>query len=159
MALFARELRTKRGLIVITNAVTTAAEAPDNTDATIITTGGVLRRSTLGSVGDVAVQTLVGLRADIAFIATAGVVDGLSYPAVEEASVKKAMIASSSEVILLADHTKLDQVALALFAPLTAINRIITTGYPSPELAEALDAASIDLIVVPYVAEDRREEP
>jgi len=82
---FARELVHRRNLRVVTNAITTAAEVAENPDATIILTGGVFRRSTRGTVGDIAVRTLSALRADQAFIAAAGVaVDGLSYPALEE---------------------------------------------------------------------------
>ena len=145
---FARELVHKRNLRVVTNAITTAAEVAENPDATIILTGGVFRRSTRGTVGDIAVRTLSALRADQAFIAAAGVaVDGLSYPALEEVSVKQAMIASAAEVILLADHSKFDQVSLALFADLGAIDRFVTSAPPEGALALALEEAGVELII------------
>jgi DeoR/GlpR family transcriptional regulator of sugar metabolism len=145
---FARELVHKQNLRVVTNAITTAAEVAENPDATIILTGGVFRRSTRGTVGDIAVRTLSALRADQAFIAAAGVaVDGLSYPALEEVSVKQAMIASAAEVILLADHSKFDQVSLALFADLGAIDRFVTSAPPEGTLALALEEAGVEVIV------------
>jgi len=144
----ARELVEKRNLRVVTNAITTAAEVAENPDATIILTGGVFRRSTRGTVGDIAVRTLSTLRADQAFIAAAGVaVDGLSYPALEEVSVKQAMIASAAEVILLADHSKFDQVSLALFADLGSIDRFVTSAPPEGALALALEEAGVEVMV------------
>ena len=65
-------------------------------DASVIVTGGILRRNTLGGVGDVAVKALNGIRADIVFLATSGIAkDGLTYPSMDEVSVKQAMMRSA----------------------------------------------------------------
>ena len=119
----------------------------------------MFRRSTRGTVGDIAVRTLSALRADQAFIAAAGVaVDGLSYPALEEVSVKQAMIASAAEVILLADHSKFDQVSLALFADLGSVDRFVTSARPQGALAEAIEEAGVDLIIAGEEAEATERE-
>lgn len=156
---FARELVHKHNLKVVTNAITTAAEVAENPDATIILTGGMFRRSTRGTVGDIATRTLAGLRADQAFIAAAGVApDGLSYPAIEEVSVKQAMIASAAEVIVLADHSKFGQVSLALFAGLDSIDKLVTSAAPTGEMAAAIEEAGIELIIAePARAAEVRE--
>ena len=115
---FAQALQGKSGLTVVTNSVTTATLIADGTDATIVLTGGVLRRSTLGVAGELAVRSLGELRADQAFIATSGIdPEGISYPSLEEVPVKRAMIEAAAEVILLVDESKFNQVCLARVAP------------------------------------------
>lgn len=149
-AMFARELRDKSDLTVITNAFNIATEMAEYSDASIIGTGGLLRRSTLGAVGDVAVKALLGLRADITFIATAGLAkDGLTYPSLEEVSVKQALISCSTSVVLLADSSKFDEVWLAVFAPLSRIDQLITERSPEGELYDALVKAGVEIIVAP----------
>jgi DeoR family transcriptional regulator, fructose operon transcriptional repressor len=57
------------------------------------------------------------------------------------------MIASAAEVILLADHSKFDQVSLALFADLGAVDRFVTSAPPEGALALALEEADVELII------------
>jgi DeoR/GlpR family transcriptional regulator of sugar metabolism len=148
MAEFARALQGKRGLTIITNSVTTATIVAELTDATVVVTGGVLRRSTLGVAGDLTVQALAGLRADAAFIATSGLhPDGISYPALEEVPAKRAMIAAAAYVVLLTDHTKFDCVRLARIASLDSLDCIVTSRPPQGSLADAIEQAGVRLIV------------
>lgn len=128
-AYLARELRDKRDLVVVTNAITTAMELVDIPDITLVMTGGVVRRATGGATGDLAVVTLRELRVDQAFVAShsVSVEGGLTEPSFEEVGVKRAMIAAASEVVLIADHSKFGRDALVRLAPLTAIDHVVTS--------------------------------
>src|SRR5450759_2748815 len=101
-------LRDKRALVVVTNAVTHAWELMKNPEATVIMAGGIMRRSTFGAVGDLAVDAISQLHVDHAFLAIHSVsaAAGLTYPSFKEVAVKRAMIASAPEVTLLGDSSK-----------------------------------------------------
>jgi len=140
---FVRALKGKRDLVVITNAVTNAIELMKNPDITVVLTGGVVRPATFGAVGDMAVANLGMLRVDQTFLAISGVSieGGLTYPNFEEVGVKRAMIAASAEVILLADPSKFGRDSLVRVAPLGVLSKIVTT----PGMDSRLEAHLRDL--------------
>jgi DeoR family transcriptional regulator of aga operon len=150
MRSFVRHLKTKRDLVVITNGVNHVTELLANPTTTLVMTGGVIRRTTLGAAGDLAVATLETLRADQAFIATHGfsVDEGLTYPSFEEVAVKRAMIAAGAEVTLLADASKCGRTSMVRIAPLSVLNRIITNP-PIPAAEQRkLKELRIELVMV-----------
>ncbi len=151
----ATALRNKRDLVIITNAVTIASELLKSQDISVIFTGGVIRRTTFGAVGDLALSALRGLNVDQTFLAisAASIEHGLMYPGFEEVSVKQAMIEAASEVILLADHTKFGRKALVSVAPITAMSRIITDWGIDPEKAQEIRDQGVDLIIAPPLDE------
>ena len=155
-AYFARALRGKRDLVVVTNAVTNAFELMQYSDATVVLTGGVVRPTTLGAVGDIAIATIHELRVDQTFLAIQSVsIDGgLTYPSLDEAAVKKAMIAAGSEVILLADSSKFGRESLVRVAPLDVLARVVTTPGMPPEIAQQLADLDIEVIVVEVTEDD-----
>lgn len=151
MVHFVRALRGKRDLVVITTAVTNAAELMEYPGVTVVLTGGVVRPATFGAVGDMAVSNLSELRVDQTYLAINGItVDGgLTYPNFEEAAVKRAMIAAAAETILLADHSKFGRDALVRVAPLTAMSRIITSPGVDPAVLHEIGEAGVDVVVAP----------
>jgi DeoR family transcriptional regulator of aga operon len=161
MRCLASHLETKRDLVVITNGVSNVDELLANPTTTVVMTGGTIRRTTLGSVGDLGVVTLQALRADQTFIATQGfsVDAGLTYPSFEEVAVKRAMLASGAEVTLLADASKCGRSAMIQIAPLTAVQRIITSHpIPEEERQKIIDLG-IELVVVEEEAGDKEAPP
>jgi DeoR family transcriptional regulator, fructose operon transcriptional repressor len=146
----ARALRGKQNLVVVTTAVTNAIELVGNPTMSVIMTGGMIRPSTFGASGQLAAATLRGLHVDQAFLAihSVSVAGGLTYPSFEEVDAKRAMIEAAAEVILLADHSKFGRQALVRVAPITAVQRIITTAGIDPDEAAAIRELGIDLIIV-----------
>jgi DeoR family fructose operon transcriptional repressor len=147
---FARGLRGKRDLVVITNAVTNALELMENSDATVVLTGGVVRATTLGAVGSLAVASLHELHVDQTYLAiqSVSVEGGLTYPSFDEVAVKRAMIAAASEVILLADSSKFGHDSLVKVAPLDVLTRVITTPGLASDMSRHLQDLGIDVVVV-----------
>ena len=145
----ARALRRTRDLVVVTTAVTNALELVGNPATTVIMTGGVIRPVTFGASGQLAAATLKELRVDQAFLAIHSVSarGGLTYPSFEEVEAKRAMIEAASEVILLADHSKFGREALVRVAPLTAVQRIVTTPGVDPDEMAAIRDMGIEVIV------------
>jgi DeoR family fructose operon transcriptional repressor len=154
---FVRALKSKRDLIVVTNAVTNAVELMDSREITVVLTGGVVRPVTYGAVGDFAVATLAELRVDQTFLAinSISIKGGLTYPSFEEVAVKRAMIAAAAEVILLADHSKFGRESLVRVAPIDVLTAVVTSGGSDPETLAALREHGVKVIVAAATQEGR----
>lgn len=136
-------LRAIDGLTILTNDIHIAHELVDGPSGQVILTGGSMgtgHRYCL--VGRVAEQTIGQFVANRCIIGTSGIdtVRGITDPFPEVALVKAAMIRQSTEVILVADHTKLGRIHKAWVAPVDAVHRIITDKDASPEQLEQLQA-------------------
>jgi DeoR family fructose operon transcriptional repressor len=145
----ARALRQTPDLVVVTTAVTNALELLGNPGATVVMTGGVIRPNTFGASGRLAAATLAELRVDHTFLAihSVSVHGGLTYPMFEEVDAKRAMIDAAREVTLLADHSKLGRESLIRVAPISAVNRIVTSPGGDPDELDAIRDAGIEVIV------------
>ena len=146
----ARQLRQERSNTntVVTNAVNIARElAAADLDVTL--TGGSLRPLTFSLVGPIAEAALAGLHVDKLFLATNGVdlKHGLTTPNLAEAQVKRAMIASAKEVILVADHSKLGRISFCQFCPLTRIDCLITDAGAPADFLRALEERQIKVLI------------
>ncbi len=119
---------SKKPVTIISNAAPVLEILKNNPNITLISTGGILRRSSMTLVGPTAEATLREMRVDKLFLAVNGVSlgFGLSHNNLSEVTIKQAMIRSAHEVILLADHTCFEQEAFIQVAPVTAVQRLIT---------------------------------
>lgn len=136
-------------LLVITNAVPIAFKLSANDEIQLHILGGRVRGLTRAVVGADTTEQLDALRPDIAFVGTNGVdADfGLSTPDTAEAAVKKAIVRSARRIVALADSSKLGEKTLVRFAALGDIDTLITDAPPSAELAAALAAADVEVVI------------
>jgi DeoR family fructose operon transcriptional repressor len=136
-------------LLVITNAVPIATKLAGNEDIQVYILGGRVRGLTRAVVGPSTIAQLDALRPDIAFVGTNGVhADfGFSTPDAVESAVKTAIVRSARRVVALADSSKLDKETLIRFAGLSEIDVLITDALPSLELAAALAAADVEVVI------------
>ncbi|MCP9949037.1 DeoR/GlpR family DNA-binding transcription regulator [Actinomadura madurae] len=104
----AAHLVARRGLTVVTNSLAVAHTLARAPDVEVLLTGGVLRGSIRALVGGAAEQSLAGLRARVAFLSGNGLTAerGLSTPNMEVAMVDRALARAATEVVVLADATK-----------------------------------------------------
>lgn len=108
----ARQLVTMNKLTVVTNDFVIADYLMDNSDCTIIHTGGAVCRENRSCVGEAAATLLRGLMIDQAFIsASSWSVRGISTPAEDKVTVKRAVASASRQKILVCDATKYGQIA------------------------------------------------
>lgn len=136
-------------LLVITNSLPMAATLSTNTHLLLDIVGGRVRGLTSAVVGARATEQLGALRPDIAFIGTNGLHTdfGLSTPDPVEAATKTAMVRAARQVVVLADASKLGTETLVRFATLEEIDTLVTTAEPSAELAAALAAAGVEVVI------------
>jgi DeoR/GlpR family transcriptional regulator of sugar metabolism len=139
-----------KGLTGITNALNIANELADAPNLSLIMIGGILRQVSNSFVGPQAERMLSALHADHLFLA----VDGLDLeigpttPDILEAQLNRLMIAVSNEVTIVADSSKIGRRSLSTIGELSTIHRLVTDDRIAPELAQAIRAKGLELIVV-----------
>jgi DeoR/GlpR family transcriptional regulator of sugar metabolism len=149
-AYLAEELKKKKDITVITNSVTVFDILNPTLGITLISTGGTLRYSNQMMVGPTAEGALKELRADKLFLMVSGIsLDfGLSHQPISEITIKQAMIRSTHEVILLADHTSFVEETGIQVAPLSVVNRLITDDALPPSIRLSISKAGIQIMIV-----------
>jgi DeoR family fructose operon transcriptional repressor len=136
-------------LTVITNSIPVFDILKSNPDLTLISTGGVMRRSSLALVGPTAEKSLQELRADKLFLTVSGVsLDfGLSHTNVSEVTIKQTMLHSAREVILLADHTSFGEESMIQIAPLNVIHKLVTDNALAASIRLNLSKLGIHVLI------------
>jgi DeoR/GlpR family transcriptional regulator of sugar metabolism len=123
-------------LNVVTNAVNIAMELVGLPGLSLTLIGGLLLPDFFALVGPSAEQHLGQIYVSKAFMGVTGVhpIHGLTGPNPLEALTHRVMLQRAQQVIVLADHTKLDRVALNAIAPVSAFQTLITDSSAPPEL-------------------------
>ncbi len=131
-----KELRDRRGLVVVTNGLP-AAEALVESDATVVMPGGTLRRSSWALVGDMG-ATLAGRgRLTYGFFGLRALSPelGLLDLSPEETAVKRRLVSISASVYGLFDSSKVGRFALHPFVETAGITGLICDdGVPDDEV-------------------------
>jgi len=142
----APHLRDKPKLTVVTNNITLASKLGDSSTQVNIL-GGRIRPATLTAVGAKTVSDLMDFNAVVSFIGANGI--GLEAGAtaydIDEALVKKTMMARSAERILLADSSKFGSTYPASFAGFADFDRVVTNVDADPTLVEAFSSAGVEV--------------
>lgn len=112
---------------------------------TLLLPGGEPRPGELALTGPLTLASLAALRFDTAVISCCGLTaqDGLTAYDLGDAAVKQAAIASSRRVIAVTEAAKLSRTALALAAPLSALDVVVTEDTAPDAETEALTAAGV----------------
>lgn len=132
-------LPSAREYTIITHSLTIALALSTRPNVHLLMLGGRVRPRTLANVDDWALQTLADLSVDVAFVGTNGmsVARGLSTPDVTEAAVKRAIVGAAAHVVLLADHTKLDDEHLVRFSDISEVDVLVTdSGMAASDVKE-----------------------
>jgi DeoR/GlpR family transcriptional regulator of sugar metabolism len=146
----ARCLVNRRNLTIITPSFHVAALLVEQPDIRVILTGGILRPGELSLVGDLAQRAVQDFFVDKLFLGIGGIhfEAGLTEFNLDDALVKKAMLGSAKETIVVADATKFGRVAFAAVGPLSIVNRIVTDSTLYDSVSVRIRALDIDLLVV-----------
>ncbi len=124
----AKNLKEKRNLTVITNAINIAVELVNVKDFKVFLSGGRLRYGDLSCSGLLTGNFLRQFNVDKAIIGVGGITlqDGVSDYHVEEAGTRKLMIEQSNQVIAVTDYSKFGVKALAKVCDLEEIDVLVT---------------------------------
>jgi DeoR family transcriptional regulator of aga operon len=146
----ARALSDRRRLTVVTNSLNIAAELAVRPNLKLVVTGGVARPESYELVGPLAEASLSALYLDIVFVGVDGieVSAGLTTHHEVEAHTNRALIGRARQVIVLADSSKIGQVAFARICDLTAVDEVITDAGADPQAVTALREAGAVVTLV-----------
>ena len=137
----ARALLGHRNLTVVTNNMNVANILVANESCEIMVTGGVLRRSDGGLVGDLTTQVVDQFKVDVAVIGASALdEDGdlLDFD-LREVGVSKAIIRQSRKTFLVTDGSKLTRSAPVRIASLRELDAVFTDRFPPALLASCRD--------------------
>lgn len=146
---FAEHLRPRQNLNIITNALNIALLLGGNPTNTVHMPAGQFKAPTLSLSGEKSVDFFVGIYAEKLFLATAGISfdAGLTYPAIGDIYVKRAMIKAASKVYLLADSTKIGRMSFSSLGGVELVHTLITDDGIAAEDVAGFEQRGIDVIV------------
>lgn len=145
----AKNLHSKHDLTIITPSLQIANELVNHQGIRLIISGGVLRPGELSMVGHLAERVFEEFYVDKLFLG-AGAIDlknGASEFNIEDALVKRAMVKTAKQVILVADSTKFNQIAFTSIVDTQSIHTIITDNELNPDIASQLEAKGIEVFL------------
>jgi DeoR/GlpR family transcriptional regulator of sugar metabolism len=145
----AMHLGDRQGLNIVTNALNIALHLGANPTFSVHMPGGQFKAPTLSLSGERSADYFEGLFAQKLFLATAAISfeAGLTFPAISDIAVKRAMIKSASKVYLAADSTKIGKTSFSSLGGIENIHCLITDSGIGDEDRRAFEDAGIEVIV------------
>jgi len=146
----AKNIKDKQDLTVITPSLHIAWELINHHGIRLILTGGFLRHGELSMVGYLAERVFAEVFVDKLFLGAGGVDlrTGATEFNLEDTLVKRAMVQSAKEVILVVDSSKFKSIALGLIVPLSKIHTIVTDNNLDPEIQKKMEDMGLRLIII-----------
>jgi DeoR family transcriptional regulator of aga operon len=146
----ARRLSDRNRLTVVTNSLNIASELAVRPNLKLVVTGGVARAESYELVGPFAESALGALNLDVAIIGVDGIsVDaGLTTHHEVEAHTNRAMTLRAHTVIVVADSSKVGQVAFARICELERVDELISDEGADPDAVSAIRAAGVEVTLV-----------
>ena len=133
---------------VITHSPPIALALAEHPSVEVIVIGGKLYKHELIAVGVAVVEAFRNFRADLCFLGVGSVHPdiGISTSNLEEAYVKRAMIASSAEVVALTSAEKIGTAAPYIIGPLSDLTHLVTERSVPEEVLAPYRALGITIV-------------
>jgi DeoR family transcriptional regulator, aga operon transcriptional repressor len=146
----ARVLSDRRRLTVVTNSLSIASELAVRPNLKLVVTGGVARPESYELVGPLAEGALATLNLDVALVGVDGISVGEGFTTHHEveAHTNHALIQRARRVIVVADSSKIGQVAFARICALHEVDELISDADAGPGEVEAIRSAGLDVTLV-----------
>ncbi len=134
---------------VVTNSPPVAVALAEHPQIEVIIIGGRLSKKSLVSMGAATLEAFHMIRADLCMLGICSLhpETGISTPDLEEAYVKRAMIASSAEVVALASAEKLGTAATYTVGPLSDLTHLVTEPGLPQEVLEPYRTIGITIVI------------
>jgi DeoR/GlpR family transcriptional regulator of sugar metabolism len=146
-------LKDKRNLTILTSSLTIANEVVSTfsllNEVRLILTGGIVRANELSMVGDIAHGSYQALHVDKAFLGVGGISleAGITEYNLDDAAVKKAMLKSAQQKIVLADSSKLGRTRFGTVCTLTEVDCIVTDNQASSEIVDEFSKLGVEVVI------------
>lgn len=134
---------------VVTTGIMTARELCRFPKVEVIQAGGKVHHTSYSTYGVIATDFLKQFNADIVFFSTRAVspMKGTFESIMDMVEEKRALVAISKKVVLLADHTKFEGRSLCQSIPIEEIDVVITDNKTSPEIIKDLKERGREVII------------
>jgi DeoR/GlpR family transcriptional regulator of sugar metabolism len=146
-------LAEKRHLTVLTNCVhnTFALQNLNLPDMTVICSGGILRQISSTFVGPLTERCFREIHAKKLFLSATGISleAAVTDPNMHETQVKRAMIESADQLIMLMDSSKFGIRSLMTVVTYPEIDVLITDSGCPPQIVDAIRGRGVDLRIAP----------
>jgi len=143
----------KRNLTIVTSCLQIANKVVDllsiNIDARLILAGGIVRPRELSMIGPIPERVYQELHVDKAFIGIGGISleDGLTEYNIEDTQIKKILIQSAREKIVVADGSKFGVTTFASVAPLNSVDKIVTDSSAPEDMIVKIREQGVEIIL------------
>ncbi|HSI58083.1 MAG TPA: DeoR/GlpR family DNA-binding transcription regulator [Ideonella sp.] len=148
---WARALAPTLRATVITHSPSVAVELAGHAHVEVVIIGGRLFKHSVVAVGATAIESIARFHADLYFMGVTGVHPqaGLTTGDMEEASVKRALMAAAAETVVMASSEKLNAASPHVIAPLAqAATLVVSPQAPKATLA-ACRKLGLQVVVAP----------
>jgi DeoR/GlpR family transcriptional regulator of sugar metabolism len=144
----ARLLADRGPMTVATRGLEAAALLTRAPDVDVVLVGGQVQPLSHGVVGPLAAMVLDRLSFDVAFLGADAVdpVKGLGEPTTEETYVKEKAAGRATEVVLLADASKLGPAQVPAWIPLDPAWRLVTDAAAAAETIAAFEQRGVQVV-------------
>lgn len=144
----AKNIKQKKHLTVITNAMEILLELSDVSGWDIIATGGFLKSGTMSLIGKKAIDSISSYNADKVFFSCKGIdlEKGPTDRNDDSVDVKQSMLASAGKIYLAVDSTKFGKVAFSKICSLSRVDVVVTDKKPEDRWMEAFEKLGITCI-------------
>ena len=145
----ARALADRAGLRVITNNLNVAWMLRGRENCEVIIAGGVVRQRDGGITSEATIDFIRQFRVDFGIIGISGIDEDGSLLDFDyhEVRVSQAIVESSRQVYLVADHTKFGRSALVRLGPVSVADDVFTDRMPPEEYARCIAEQGVRLHV------------
>ena len=145
----AAQLLGRRDMTVITNALNIALMLGAEPGFDVHMSGGHFKAPTLSLSGDRSADYFRGLFAQTLFLATAAVDlrAGLTFPALSDIPVKRAMIEAAERVVLVADSSKIGQRAFTALGGIEQVDVMVTDAGIAAADRIAIERAGVEVLI------------
>lgn len=145
----AMNLADRQHLTVVTNALNIALVMGALPTCTVHMPGGQFKAPTLSLSGERSADYFKGIFAQKLFLATAAISfeAGLTFPALADITVKRAMIEAASHIYLLADSEKIGKTSFTSLGGIDCIHTLITDDGIREADHRAFVEAGIEVII------------
>jgi len=144
----AKQIKVKRRLTVVTSSLAIVMELISKPEITVISTGGIFHSRSFSYIGPLAEKGIRSYHVDKLFLGAKGItIEGVTDSYEAEAQLKKTMLESAEETILVIDSSKFNKIALVSIAPLRAISKVVTNKGVSSRDKTLLADEGIEVII------------
>jgi DeoR/GlpR family transcriptional regulator of sugar metabolism len=146
----AEGLEKRRNITVVTPNLRAAWLLADRQDLRVILTGGIVRHGERSLIGSFSEQAFESIYCDTFFMGVGGLnlQAGLTEFNLDDARVKQKAMQYSRRCIVVADSSKLGQIAFARIAAIDEIDALITDAGAEPEKVGELQDVGLEVITV-----------